>query len=268
MIAYPFTAVPNWFFQIAPELGEAELRIMLQVWFDTAGRQKDFNTLAYSYISDSTGITNTTSISKALKSLEKRGLITRQASRLAGQRITVTPATLPADLPEVLTYGESTTHLKSVRTHLKRVDYSPKVSHNKNQPESMNLESTTDSAGDLESIENEKAITLLLLSYGIGSATISKLILILRENERDISYIQECWGYVCQVKPKKPQGYLVTLISNNAGIQSSQAAQGPVRLIQPPTYHYGGPSDLELVKHNGLRQDCQDCQEGESARNG
>jgi len=263
MIDYPFTPVPNWFFQVAPTLKEAELRIMLQVWFDTAGRQRDENILAYSYIADTTGITSTTSISKALKSLEDRELIERSPGRLSGQKIKIFPKH-PAAL--VLRQAESTTTLSGVGTPLSGVDYYAKRSHNKNQPESKNLETTTESAADLESLFGGPDIPGLLLSYGIHQTTISKLIPEMIKHGIDKEDVENYWGYVCSLQPKNPAAYVVTLIARNAVIGHSKGHRPVESIHAVPVYHYFDNGGLEYERHNGQSGDCLICKQSQLAQ--
>lgn len=251
MIDYPFTAVPNWFFQIAKDLKEAELRIMLEVWFQTAGKQTDTNVLAYSYIAQNTGITGTSSICAALRTLESRQLITRDARRISGQLVKVTPAKNPCLPVHILMQEESVTPAK-------RVSDSSKRSHVLEDSESTIQETTTWE----KFTDSQKENALLLLSFGLNRITIGKLIPILDKNGRDSDYLKELWGYVASVRPENPFGYLVTLVRQNAGIATSQPLQGPVKVIKDKPYHYYDSGQLELDRHDGPAADCPICTAG------
>jgi len=136
------------------------------------------------------------------------------------------------------------------------------ISDLKKQQKEPFKETTT---GEKFTPDQEESSALLLLA-GIDSETSRRLILIAWENGHDSQYITDILGYVADIQPKNPAGYIRRLIErNNAVNPTSKGAQGQKQPAMLPSYHYydnGGP---ELISHRGPRDTCQICQEVKDA---
>lgn len=246
---YPSTPVPNWFFQLAPDLSEAELRIMVAIYGQTIrfsnpdGTRQKVNVLSYTFLAKETGMTGTSAISKALKSLRARGCIAIKGKRITGQQIEVTPSS-PILPVEVLLLEESRLLLEESQTPLKGVADSSKRSHIKKPPKKLFKETppwvnfTPDQEESLQ----------ILVGVGIDQDISRQLIVKAWERGRDSEYISQVVGYVNSVKAKNPPGMVRSLIEQNSGrIPTSNGQQSPAGPINLDKYAHGG-KDHKLVE--------------------
>jgi len=257
---YPFTPVPNWFFPLVRHLKDSEIRIMLVIWDQTVGfatqngTRQVTNTLAYTFLQEQTGISSRTAVSDALKRLEELGLIIRSPKRMHGQRIQVTPKS-PISPSQLVRESDSV----SLNFRLTESD---NQTHIKKQQKETFKETTTP---EKFTPDQEESSALLLLA-GIDSETARRLILIAWENGHDSQYITDVLGYVADVQPKNPAGYIRRLIErNNAVNPPSKGAQGQKQPAMLPSYHYYDNGGAELISHRGPRVICPICQEVKDA---
>jgi len=260
---YPFIPLPKWFIPLCPLLSGTEIKVMLVIfdqtigWAEEDGSRQTTNILAYTFLQNQTGIKSRTAIAQALKSLEIRGLIKREPRRMSGQRIEVSIVS-PIVPIELVQKSDSGVHKSDSQSLDSRLSESEKVTHIKKQQKEPFKETTTP---EKLTPAQEESLALLLLS-GIDSEIARRLILIAWENGHDSQYITDILGYVADMKPKKPAGYIRRLIERNNRVNpTSNGAGGPTQPLTLPSYHYydnGGP---ELISHRGPRENCPICEE-------
>src|SRR6267154_6080582 len=97
MPALNYTQTPNDLFDHwLPFLGEAELKVLLVVMRKTLGWHKIRDEISASQLSKITGMIEETVV-KAAKSLQKRGIITRQLTGPIGKQRVVYSLVMPED---------------------------------------------------------------------------------------------------------------------------------------------------------------------------
>jgi len=205
MIDYQFTPVPKWYFPLARELTHAENLLMLHIIESCYGtheaRERGFVDLSYTTLRDSTGLARS-SIARALDGLRERGLITQTLHNVKVQRLSISGPRIVA----LETESGSKTLPKAVAKRGPHVPKSYQSSYiNKNQ------ESKEDDEGPL-TIAGE------LIRFGFGAGEAGRLTLILTGNGRDLSQLQELFGYVALKAKSNPRGLLVKMIEENQSV--------------------------------------------------
>jgi len=260
----PYTRIPQWFFGLVPELTEPELKVMLVIYRHTLGWNRDFDNLSYSQLQEEAGIGSRNTISKVLKNLERRGLITRQTTRITAQRVQVYP--LVPVLPSKLVQLDATKSTPNVPVlvHLSDRKSSPNVPgvvhhgvHTKETNKRKFKETNT-----IEKLSSEQEESLaLMVAGGVDEKIARRLILLAWSRGRQAEYISSILGYVSQLENViNPAGMIVSLIErNNDRIRSSDGQQGPgngkngVIDFHQPKYQHGGKY------HYLAKADCEIC---------
>ena len=247
-MSYPHTRIPQWFFELIPELEEAELRIMLVIYRHTLGWKREQDDLSYSQLLDETGLGSRTTISKSLVKLEKRGLITRRKKRVTAQTVQVFPFT-PV-LPLGLVHSVDSESPVSGPPLVHSVDSQKKPTKKTFKETNTIVKFSPDQVESLA----------LVVGGGVDQKIARRLILLAWSRGRQADYIQRIVGYVSSLQNvKNPAGMIVSLIErNNDRIPTSDGQQGPER-PENGDYHYFDAGGPELVRHTGKRADCEIC---------
>lgn len=219
-----YVQVGHWFFDIAPELKPAELRVLVAVLRQTAGYHKRTDSIAWSQLRKMTGL-STRGLAGGLNGLVALGLIEKSARSIPAQRITLS--------------FENCTKFEAIRLYLVESERQ-EVESSRQEVESQN-KSLKKSFKDNTTSEWPESLALLC-GGGIDESTANSLIATARKNGRQESYITQILGYVAQQENLgNPAGLVVYLIRQNSGRKATPKTGGGHKGgINLSDYEHGG----------------------------
>jgi hypothetical protein len=253
-MSYPHTRIPQWFFELIPELEDSELRIMLVIYRHTLGWSKNSDFISYSQIQQESGIGSRNTVSKGLAALEGRGLVERQTTRIPSQLIKVFP-TIPISPIRVVQSVDSVdaSTVPALVQSVDSVDAStvPALVHSLYSQKKTTKKTLKETNNNKEITPDQEPAMLLLVNFGVDITMSKKLILLAWSRNRDISYIERVLGYVALPSSGalKPPGMVVSMIERNID------PNPPQRQIERFKTVLGWPTENELERKNQEARD-------------
>lgn len=241
---YPYTKIPNWYFDLLPSLTDCESRILQVIMRKTYGWSKTTDKISYSQFIELSGLKNRSSVSKGLKGLTDRGIIQKTAKRITAQEVTIVPIESTIFASQLVHEMDSVSPLNGLPV-VHEMD-SQKTGLKKPFKDT-NMAAAAAWSGDQESAR------LLLVEYGFDSEDSILLVRKAWANSRDISYIQDLWGYVASHSKENPLGYFRYMLERNKVQEVSSkayenAANSPNQ-FQASKYQHGGKYHF-MASHN------------------